>query len=227
MHSYNSAPSFLTVPADQSFSSGHTLIYNMPVISDPENDPIVVSVATTCLYAALITQGPSPVLTMNPLITDIGTCTVTINLFDGINNAASIINIVTVNSPPSFISSPTNQAFSSGHIFSFTILSTTDPDGDLVTVATTTVCTYPVVLNLNILTLSPLIANIGTCTLTLTLSDGLNLTPYTINIVTSNSPPYFSPSLSPGVSINAGLSNTYTLPSMLDIDLDIVTMTYS
>ena len=217
----NSAPSFISVPIDQAFSSGHLFLYAIPTTTDLDGDVVTIaSTVTTCNYAASVSAG---ILTMNAPIASIGTCTVTITISDSFNLTPYKINIVTTNAPPSFVTTPTNQAFSSGHSLSYTIPFTTDLDGDVVTIASTvTTCNYAASVSAGILTMNAPIASIGTCTVTLTLSDGFNLTPYTINIMTTNSPPYFSSSLSSGEIINAGITNSYTLPVTSDNDGDTV-----
>ena len=104
----------------------------MPSVSDIDGDTITTTIiSNTCSYLISYAAG---VLTISPAISDIGTCIVTVNLFDGLNNVPYPINIVSTNSPPSFMTAPTNQAFSSGHTLSYTIPITTDPDSDVVTI---------------------------------------------------------------------------------------------
>ena len=74
---------------------------------------------------------------------------------------------------------------------------------------------------------SPAISNIENCIVTVNLFDGLTNVPYPINIITTNSPPVFVSSLSSGETINAGATNTYTLPATSDFDGDIVTVSIS
>ena len=163
----------------------------LPSCSDLDGDTITTSISSnTCSYSISYATGA---LTFSPAISKIGTCIVTINLFDGINNTPYSINIVSTNSPPSFLSIPINQAFSSGHTLSYTIPTTTDPDGDIVTISSTvTTCNYAASVSTGILTMNAPIASIGTCTVTITISDGINNVPYSINIVTTNSPPLFA-----------------------------------
>ena len=207
----------------------------MPLLSDIDGDTITSTIiSNTCSYLISYAAG---VLTISPAISDIGTCIVTVNLFDGLNNVPNPINIVSTNSPPSFMTAPTNQAFlsipinqafSSGHTLSYTIPITTDPDSDVVTIASTvTTCNYAASVLTGVLTMNAPIASIGTCTVTIMISDGINNVPYSINIVTTNSAPYFSSSLSTGETINAGFSNTYTFPATNDIDSDTVAISIS
>ena len=112
---------------------------------------------------------------------------------------------------------------SSGQSKIYTWPLTTDIDNDLVTISFTTTCIYPVTLASGDLTFIPAISDIGTCSVTLNLLDGFNNVPYTpISILTTNSPPVFISAISSGETINAGLSNTYTLPATTDIDGDTV-----
>ena len=198
----------------------------MPLLSDIDGDTITSTIiSNTCSYLISYAAG---VLTISPAISDIGTCIVTVNLFDGLNNVPYPINIVSTNSPPSFMTAPTNQSFSSGHTLSYTIPITTDPDSDVVTIASTvTTCNYAASVLTGVLTMNAPIASIGTCTVTITISDGINNVSYSINIVTTNSAPYFSSSLSTGETINAGFSNTYTFPATNDIDSDTVAISIS
>ena len=106
--------------------------------------------------------------------------------------------------------------------------SSSDIDGDtIITTILSNTCTYSITYAAGALTFTPAISNIGTCIITVNLFDGINNVPYPINIVTTNSPPYFSSSLSLGETINAGATNTYTLPSTIDFDLDIVAISIS
>ena len=54
------------------------------------------------------------------------------------------------------------------------------------------------------------------------LFDGINNVQIPINIVATNTPPVFMSLMSSGETINAGATNTYTLPATSDIDLDTV-----
>ena len=81
-------------------------MYTLPLTSDIDNDSVTISLTKTCTYPVTVASG---VLTMTPAISNIGTCTVTFNLFDGINNVPySPISIVTTNSPPLFSTGPLN-----------------------------------------------------------------------------------------------------------------------
>ena len=73
--------------------------------ADIDGDAVTISLTTTCLYSLTVASG---VLSMAPAISNIGTCSVTLNLFDGVNNVPYLINIVTTNTPPSFLIVPNN-----------------------------------------------------------------------------------------------------------------------
>ena len=104
-----------------------------------------------------------------------------------------------------------------------------DIDGDTITTTIiSNTCYYSISYAAGVLTISPAISDIGTCSVKLNLFDGLYNVPYTpISILTTNTPPVFISAISSGETINAGLSNTYTLPATNDIDGDTVAISIS
>ena len=78
--------------------------YTLPSSSDPDGDTITTSISSnTCSYSISYASGA---LTFSPNISNIETCIVTVNLFDGINNVQYPISVTTTNTPPSFATTP-------------------------------------------------------------------------------------------------------------------------
>ena len=78
---------------------GHSITYTLPAATDPEGDTITFS---STLPPFVTLSGYT--YTINPSISNSGTCTVTASLSDGINPIQNFQFdiIVTPNTPPSF-----------------------------------------------------------------------------------------------------------------------------
>ena len=85
---------------------------------------------------------------------------------------------------------------------------------------------YPTWMSLigSTLTMSPLSAQIGTNTITVSITDGNTIVPIIFNVVVINDPPIFATPPA-AQSISAGVSLPYTLPAITDTENDVITVT--
>jgi len=74
------------------------------------------------------------------------------------------------------------------------------------------------------ITMNPLSAQIGTNLVTLSITDGLNIVTYTLNVVVINDPSIFATATA-AQSLSAGASLIYPLPAITDTENDVVTFT--
>ena len=129
---------------------------------------------------------------MAPAISNIGTCIATVNLFDGLNNVPYFINIITTNSPPVFVSSlSSGETISAGATNTYTLPTTSDIDGDTVTISISQGSSVVASLAGSILTISPSVLQVGSFPITIQLSDGLNHPTFIFTVVSINTIPYF------------------------------------
>ena len=74
------------------------------------------------------------------------------------------------------------------------------------------------------LTMIPLSTQVGTNSVTVSITDGYTIVPYVFNVIVINSPPTFATAPA-DQSISAGASLPYTLPAVTDTENDVITVT--
>ena len=63
----------------------------MPLTTDIDDDVVAISLITTsCIYPVAVASG---IITMSPATSDFGTCSVTLNLFDGFNYVQNAMSV--------------------------------------------------------------------------------------------------------------------------------------
>lgn len=107
-----------------------TSFYVLPVASDPENTPTVITFTISPNWMKIV----GPTISMKPLSNQIGSYPVTVQLSDGYNNVPYSFNVIVINSLPAFSTAPVTQTLTAGNTLSYTLPAISDYEHDLITI---------------------------------------------------------------------------------------------
>jgi hypothetical protein len=219
----NTVPTFSTNPTDQTLQLCTSSSYTLPSIVDPNVPCQTTSVSPSVVLAYASLSGTT--FTFNP--TALQTDTITVSISDGVGTSpAYSFAVTTVNTAPTFQRSLADQYVTVGDSVTYNLPAIDDINSACQTVSTTIVeqskSTLPSFVTIpdpsnSIIVITPTQQNAGTTNLTITLSDGVDSSSYSISIfvqgiatntiavtLNNSAPPMFQDSLNSTINVTAG-----------------------
>ena len=162
--------------------------YLLPSATDPEGAAVVITLTVGPTWMSI----SGSTLTMIPLSTQVGTNSVTVSISDGYSTVSYVFNVIVINSPPTFATTPATQSVSIGTSFPYTLPAITDPENDIVTVSLVAPLISFVSIAGTVITIAPpIITASGTSLVSGQLFDGVKTVLFSFNVVIANLPPSF------------------------------------